>query len=114
MNIELHRPFRREPGKAKFRATYRVSDVPSPGCVQVSVTLAVRIQLEQEIERRGVVYSESLLQECTKELVRDYVDKGGSLDPDCNAGLSPDPVVIHYGDFDLLADAAVSIAAPSD
>ena len=114
MNIQLHRPFRREGGKARFRATYRVTDVPSPGCVQVAVTLAVRIQLEQEIERRGVVYTESLLHECTKELVRQFVDKGGRLDPDCSPNLSPDPLFIHYGDFDLLADAAVSISAPRD
>jgi len=68
VEIEVTRPFRKEDRKARFRATYRVTDVPSPGCVQVTVTLATRIQLSQQILKEGYQYTESLLGECVKEL----------------------------------------------
>lgn len=110
MNIELNRPFRKEQGKNRFRATYRVSDVPAPGCVQVAVTLGCRIQLEQEVKRHGVVWSDSVLEEISKELVKGYLDKGGRLDPECSRDPSPDPIVIDYTDFDMLAEAAEKLA----
>lgn len=109
MNIELNRPFRKEQGKNRFRATYRVTDVPSPGCVQVAVTLGCRIQLEQEIKRHRVKYNDAVLEEISKELVKGYVDKGGRLDPECSREPSPDPIIIDYTDFDMLAEAAEAL-----
>lgn len=106
----MYRPFQREGRASKFRATYRVTDAPSQGCVQVTVTLATRIQLQQEIARRGVKYTDALLAECVKELVKAHVEKGGHLDPDCSREPSGDPIVLRYGDFDLLAGAAENLA----
>lgn len=114
MEIEVTRPFRKEDRKARFRATYRVTDVPSPGCVQVTVTLATRIQLSQQILKEGYQYTEALLGECVKELVRDYVDKGGELDPDCSMEPSPDAIFVDYGDFDLLVEAAGKVSERID
>jgi hypothetical protein len=93
VEIEVTRPFRKEDRKARFRATYRITDVPSPGCVQVTVTLATRIQLSQQILAEGYKYSDTLLGECVKELVKDYVD---------------------YGDFDQLLEAAGKVSEKID
>ncbi|MEX2587055.1 MAG: hypothetical protein WD602_03550 [Actinomycetota bacterium] len=106
----MYRPFAREQGKSRFRATYQVTDVPTPGCVQVTVTLATRIQLSQEIARRGVKYTESLLAECSKELVKAYLERGGRPDPECADGLSDAVIALSYNDFDMLAEAAVSLS----
>ena len=114
MEIEVLRPFRREGDKARFRATYRVTEVPSPGCVQVTVTLATRIQLSQQIARQGIKYSESLLAEIAKELVAAFVVTGGELDPDCSTRPAPDAIFIDYGDFDLLTKAAVVLSEQSE
>lgn len=114
MNIEVRRPFTRDPGKARFRATYLVSDVPSPGCVQVTVTLATRIQLSQQILNEGIKYTEALLAECAKELVRDYVTKGGDLDPECSTAPSPDAIFLDYGDFDLMLETAANLSEVED
>lgn len=105
----MQRPFL-PVGRGLFQATFRVNDAPQPGCVYVKVTLATRIQLSQEINRRGVKYSEQLLAECSKELVREYLDRGGHVDPDCNPGLSDATISIRYVDFDLLAESAERIA----
>lgn len=102
----MQRPFLREGRKSRFRATYRVTEVPQPGCVQVTVTLATRIQLAQEIARRGVKYTEALLAECAKELVKAYVDQGGRLNSDCSGEPSDHAIFLGYGDFDVLAAAA--------
>ncbi|CAN5756543.1 hypothetical protein BH23ACT12_BH23ACT12_12890 [soil metagenome] len=109
MNIEVRRPFRKEDRKARFRATYQVTDVPEPGCVQVTVTLATRIQLSQQIMREGVKYTEVLLGECTKELVRRHVEKGGKLDPNCGMEPADDAIFLDYGDFDLLVATALRL-----
>lgn len=109
MNIELRRPFRKEERKSRFRATYLVDDVPEPGCVQVVVTLATRIQLSQQIMKSGVKYTESVLEEIVKELVKGYVEKGGRLDPDCSMQPSDDPIFLDYGDFDMLVETSVNL-----
>lgn len=114
MNIELRRPFLREGGRSRFRATYLVTDVPSPGCVQVTVTLATRIQLQQTIAREGMKYTDSLLVDCVKELVRAHVENGIRLDPRCSNELSDDPIFLDYGDFDLLVAAAKRLTEPID
>lgn len=114
MEIEVTRPFRKEDRKARFRATYRITDVPSPGCVQVTVTLATRIQLSQQILAEGYKYSDTLLGECVKELVKDYVDRGGELDPDCSMEPSPDAIYVDYGDFDQLLEAAGKVSEKID
>lgn len=87
-----------------------MTDVASPGCVQVTVTLAVRIQLAQEIARRGVKYTEDVLAECAKELVKEYVDRGGWLDPDCSVEPEGNVIPLGYTDFDMLAAAAENMA----
>lgn len=114
MNIEVRRPFTRDTGKARFRATYLVSDVPSPGCVQVTVTLATRIQLAQQIAKEGIKYSESLLAEISKELVKDYVAKGGELDPECSTAPNADAIFLDYGDFDMLLETASNLSEVED
>lgn len=114
MNIELRRPFLRETGKSRFRATYRVTEVPEPGCVQVTVTLATRIQLQQQIARQGVKYTDAVLEECVKDLVKGYVENGGRLDPSCNTQPQADAIFLDYGDFDMLVAAAERNAAPRD
>lgn len=111
MEIEIRRPFRKEEGKSRFRATYYVSDVPAPGCIHVTITLAVRIQLSQEIARHGIKYTDALLGECAKELVAAYVFTGGSLDPDCDPGRLSDAIFVDYGDFDLFVTAATTLTA---
>jgi hypothetical protein len=93
---------------------YLVTDVPSPGCVQVTVTLATRIQLQQTINREGMKYTDSLLVDCVKELVRAHVENGIRLDPNCSNELSDDPIFLDYGDFDLLVAAARSLTEPID
>lgn len=114
MNIEVRRPFRKEDRKARFRATYQVSDVPEPGCVQVTVTLATRIQLSQQILREGMKYTEQLLGECAKELVRRYVENGGKLDTGCSMEPDPDAIYLDYGDFDLLVATAKQLTDEED
>ncbi|HEX2053066.1 MAG TPA: hypothetical protein VHJ78_04975 [Actinomycetota bacterium] len=114
MKIELQRPFRKEQGKNRFRGTYRVTDVDSPGCVQVAVTLATRIQLEQEIKRQGVKYNDSVLEEISKVLVETYVNRGGPLVPDCAPAVYDEAIFIDYTDFDQLAAAAVEYAGAED
>lgn len=114
MNIEVRRPFRKEDRKARFRATYLVTDVPNPGCVQVTVTLATRIQLSQQISKQGVKYTEELLGDCVKELVAAYVVTGGYLDPDCSMDPAEDAIYIDYGDFDMLVAAAEAISASAE
>jgi hypothetical protein len=88
--------------------------VPSPGCVQVTVTLATRIQLSQQILAEGYKYTDTLLGECVKELVRDYVDRGGQLDPDCSMEPSPDAIYVDYGDFDQLVEVAGKVSEKVD
>lgn len=109
MNIEVRRPFRKEDRKARFRATYQVTDVPDPGCVQVLVTLATRIQLSQQIMKEGVKYTEAVLGECSKLLVKRYVDNGGKLDPGCSMDPSDDYIFLDYGDFDELVAEAIRL-----
>jgi len=91
-----------------------VTDVPSPGCIQVTVTLATRIQLSQQIAKRGVKYNEAVLSECTKVLVRAHVEKGARLDPDCSSQPDEDAIFIDYGDFDMLVEAAADHFLASD
>jgi hypothetical protein len=114
LNIEVRRPFRKEDRKARFRATYHVTDVPEPGCVQVTVTLATRIQLSQQILKEGVKYTEALLGEISKELVRNYVEKGGQLDPDCSMEPAPDAIYLDYGHFDMLVATAQRLTEEED
>ena len=109
MNIEVRRPFRKEERKARFRATFQVTDVPDPGCVQIVVTLATRIQLSQQIMKEGVKYTEAVLGECSKLLVKRYVEGGGKLDAGCSMDPSDDYIFLDYGDFDELVAEAIRL-----